>query len=55
MSNILRQAELFFEACETGQGWDGCEQHYTPETDRIEKCRPVITLLGSDFRPESIS
>ena len=30
MSNILRQAELFFEACETGQGWDGCEPHCHP-------------------------
>ncbi len=22
--SILSQAKLFFEACETGKGWDGC-------------------------------
>ncbi len=31
MSTILRQAESFFEACETGQGWDGCESYCYPE------------------------
>ena len=25
MSNILEQAKLFFEACETGKGWEGCK------------------------------
>ena len=30
MSNILRQAELFFEACETGKGWYGCESYCSP-------------------------
>ena len=27
MSNILSQAKLFFEACETGKGWDGCKAY----------------------------
>ena len=27
MSNILEQAKLFFEACETGKGWDGCKAY----------------------------
>ena len=30
MSNILSQAKLFFEACETGKGWDGCEAYCHP-------------------------
>ena len=27
MSNILERATLFFEACETGQGWQGCRDY----------------------------
>ena len=27
MSNILEQAKLFFEACETGKGWEGCREY----------------------------
>lgn len=31
MSEIQRQAELFFEACETGQGWAGCQAYCHPD------------------------
>ena len=31
MSNILSQAKLFFEACETGKGWDGCKAYCHPK------------------------
>ena len=31
MSNSLSQAKLFFEACETGKGWDGCKAYCHPE------------------------
>jgi predicted ester cyclase len=27
MSNIISQAKLFFEACETGKGWDECKPY----------------------------
>ena len=27
MSKILEQAKQFFEACETGKGWDGCKEY----------------------------
>lgn len=27
MSNILEQAKLFFEACETGKGWEVCNAY----------------------------
>ncbi len=31
MRDILEQARLFFEACETGQGWEGCEEYCQPD------------------------
>lgn len=30
MSAILEQARLFFEACETGKGWEGCKTYCQP-------------------------
>jgi predicted ester cyclase len=27
MSSMLSQAQLFFDACETGKGWDGCRPY----------------------------
>jgi len=30
MSNVSSQARLFFEACETGKGWAGCQQYCHP-------------------------
>ena len=31
MSKILEQAGLFFEACETGKGWEVCKTYCHPE------------------------
>jgi len=31
MSNNIDQATLFFEACETGQGWDACRAYCQPD------------------------
>ncbi len=31
MSTILEKAELFFEACETGKGWEGCTEYCHPD------------------------
>ncbi|MEH6519500.1 MAG: ester cyclase [Halioglobus sp.] len=31
MSNNLGQAKLFFEACDTGKGWEGCQMYCLPE------------------------
>ena len=31
MSSIGEQAKLFFDACETGKGWDGCKVYCHPE------------------------
>jgi predicted ester cyclase len=30
MASIKQTAERFFEACETGKGWDGCKQYCHP-------------------------
>ena len=31
MSEILSQARLFFEACDTGKGWEGCQEYCDPQ------------------------
>jgi ketosteroid isomerase-like protein len=31
MSNILGPAKQFFEACETGKGWDACKAYCNPD------------------------
>ena len=31
MSTIVKPARQFFEACETGQGWDACEAFCVPD------------------------
>ena len=31
MSNMLEQARAFFDACETGQGWDVCRAYCHPD------------------------
>ena len=36
MSSIADTAERFFDACETGKGWDGCEQY----------CHPGVTFTS---------
>ena len=31
MSNIATVAKAFFDACETGGGWEACERYCTPD------------------------
>ncbi|MDE0835285.1 MAG: hypothetical protein OSA84_02905 [Akkermansiaceae bacterium] len=31
MNHISEQAKLFFDACETGKGWEGCQAYCHPE------------------------
>ena len=31
MSDILEKTKLFFNACETGKGWDGCSEYCHPD------------------------
>jgi len=30
MSNIINQAKKFFDACDSGEGWSGCESYCHP-------------------------
>ena len=49
MSNITDIAELFFDACETGKGWEGCSTHchadasFSAQADALAE---VTTLAG---------
>jgi predicted ester cyclase len=31
MSDVLEKAQLFFEACESGKGWEGCNVYCHPD------------------------
>jgi len=31
LSKIIETARQFYEACETGEGWDGCKVYCTPD------------------------
>jgi len=37
MSEILEKAKLFFDACETGKGWDGCSEYCHPDARSLHK------------------
>jgi predicted ester cyclase len=49
MSNITAVAKQFFEACETGKGWEGCRACCTPDASFSAQAEPladVRTLRG---------
>lgn len=49
MGSIKDVAERFFEACETGKGWDGCKQDCHPEATfsaQAEALAGIDTLQG---------
>ncbi|WP_296428642.1 nuclear transport factor 2 family protein [Yoonia sp.] len=45
---MFETAEKFFEACETGKGWDGCEQYCTDDASFAAEAVALenITTLG---------
>ena len=45
MSNKLENAKLFFEACETGKGWEGCKEY----------CHPNATFSAQSGALEGVS
>lgn len=45
MSSIKDTAEQFFEACETGKGWAGCQQYCRPDATFTVQ---ADTLAGVD-------
>ena len=49
MSSIRETAEQFFDACETGKGWDGCQAYCHPDATfsaQAEALEGVETLQG---------
>jgi hypothetical protein len=39
-TTITDTASAFFEACETGQGWDGCSRYCHPEASFSAQAEP---------------
>lgn len=44
MSSIADTAQKFFEACETGQGWDGCKAYCTPGATFSAQAEPLLEV-----------
>jgi predicted ester cyclase len=42
MSNITEIAQRFFEACETGKGWEGCQAYCTPDASFAGQAEPLV-------------
>ena len=43
-STITETARAFFEACETGEGWDGCSPYCHPEAGFSAQAEPLADL-----------
>lgn len=49
MPTITATARAFFEACETGQGWEACSAYCTPDASFSAQAEPlggVTTIAG---------
>ncbi len=49
MSSIKEQAQRFFDACETGKGWETCQQYCHPQATfsaQADALAEVVTLEG---------
>ena len=49
MGANIDQARLFFDACETGKGWEGCEQYCHPQATfsaQADALSDIDTLAG---------
>ncbi|WP_406656370.1 nuclear transport factor 2 family protein [Methanolobus sp. ZRKC2] len=49
MSGILESARQFYDACETGKGWEGCKQYCHPDATfsaQAEALDGIDTLEG---------
>jgi predicted ester cyclase len=42
--SITNVAEAFFQACETGNGWEGCRAYCTPNTTFSAQAEPLLEL-----------
>ena len=41
MATITEIAQSFFDACETGKGWDGCKAYCTPNATFAAQAEPL--------------
>jgi predicted ester cyclase len=44
MPSITEVAQQFFDACETGKGWYGCQQHCTPGATFRSEATPLSAM-----------
>jgi steroid delta-isomerase-like uncharacterized protein len=44
MSSITNVAEAFFDACETGKGWDACSAYCTPGATFAAQAEPLLDV-----------
>lgn len=44
MPSITEIAHAFFEACETGKGWDACAQYCTPDATFSAQAEPLAEV-----------
>jgi hypothetical protein len=44
MTNITSIAAAFFEACETGKGWEGCRAYCLPNATFVAQSEPLAEI-----------
>jgi predicted ester cyclase len=44
MADITDIAQKFFEACETGRGWEGCKAYCTPRATFSAQAEPLLKI-----------
>ena len=44
MSSITQVANKFFEACETGKGWEGCKEFCNPDATFSAQAEPLVDV-----------
>jgi ketosteroid isomerase-like protein len=44
MSNFTATAQSFFDACETGKAWAGCQQYCTPDATFSSQADPLVNI-----------
>jgi len=44
MAAITEIAQRFFDACETGKGWEGCQAFCTPDATFVAQAEPLVQV-----------
>ena len=44
MASITSVAEAFFDACETGKGWEGCRAYCAPDATFSAQAEPLLEV-----------